>query len=62
MNNKNNKKSGYLTSANIYHFLDQMNYSLTQRDMANPETQYCDFTHLNTFVELHLKFPNPDQA
>ena len=31
----------------LYDFLDQMNYSLTQTDMANPETQYCDFTHLN---------------
>ena len=59
---KDNKKSGYLTSANIHHFLEEMNYSLTQRDIANPETQYCDLTYLNPFAELHFKFLNPDLA
>ena len=52
----------YIISANIQHFLDQMNYSLTQKDMANTETQYSNLTHLNPFVELHLKFPNPNLA
>ena len=31
-----------LATANIHNFVDKMNYSLTQKDRANPETQYCD--------------------
>ena len=57
-----NEKMPALTSANLHHFLDEMNYSLTQIDRANPETQYCDWTHFNPIVELQLKCPNPDQA
>ena len=56
------KDASYLTSANLYYFLDKMNYSFTQTDMANPETQYCDSTHLNPFAELFFKYLNPDQA
>ena len=54
------KKMQALTSANIHHFLDEMNYILTQTDRANQETQYCDWTHLKPFADLDLKFPNPD--
>ena len=43
----------------LHDFLDQMKYNLTQRHMANPETQYCDSNHINPFAELHLKFPDP---
>ena len=41
MKNEMNEKMPALTSANLHHFLDEMNYSLTQIDRANPETQYC---------------------
>ena len=42
-----NKKSRYLTSVILNKLLDTMNYSLTHRDIANPGTQFSDFTHLN---------------
>ena len=47
-----NKMSGYGANADLHHFLGKMNYSLTQTDMANPKTQYCDSTHLNPFADL----------
>ena len=52
----------YLHYTDIHHFLDEMNYNPTLTDMANPETQYGDWTHLNAFAELYLKFLNPDQT
>ena len=33
-----------------------MNYSFTQIDMANPETQYWDSSHLNPYAEVNLKY------
>ena len=53
-------KSSYLTFSILYKFLDEMNYSFTQIDRANPETQHSDTTHLNPYAGIHLKFPNPD--
>ena len=36
-----------------------MNYSVTQTDMANPDTQYCDSTHLSSFADLHFTISKP---
>ena len=56
------KDASFLTSANLHHFLDEINYGHTQTDRAYPDTQYCDWTHLKPLAELPLKFPNPDPA
>ena len=35
--------------ANLLRFLDQMNYSLTQTDLTDPESDYYDSKYLNPF-------------
>ena len=57
-----NEKMPAQISAALHNFLDEMNYSFTQTDMAKPEIQYCHSTHHNPFAGLEFKFLNPDPA
>ena len=37
------------TQINLVHFWDKMNHSITELDMENPQTQFCDSTILTPF-------------
>ena len=54
--------SSYRAYVNLHYLWDQMDLSITQTDFANLQIQYRDSSHPNLFVELYLKFPNPDLA
>ena len=59
INLKSSVSTSVLISAFLYNFFDEMNYKLTQADIANADTQHCDSDHLNPFAEPHLKFSRP---
>ena len=43
-------------------FWDEMNYTITQTDIANPETQYFDSNRLNPLVYLIKILPSSDSS
>ena len=51
------------TQINLVHFWDEMNHSITELDMENPQTQFCDSTILTPFYIIIAQLrPQPKPA